>query len=91
MIANKKLKILSLMEKKKMFDFITADFPWIVVWLDWILYRFGGTLILFLSGFVIHYWYTLEHHSLDGLGLAMFVGTCAWVTYCALIQGYAVG
>ena len=74
-----------------MFNFITPNCPWIIVWLDWIFYCFWMELILFEVGFICHFWYNIKFHSFSGISLAMFVGFCAWVVWSALKNGYAVG
>ena len=39
----------------------------------------------------LDWWRSRPHHSFSGLGLALFVGACLWVVYCAVRYGYAVG
>lgn len=73
-------------------DYIPADrLPWIVVWLDWMFYAYRPSFVFFLLSEVVYWWATVKHHSFDGFGLALFVGFCMWVVYCAIRYGYSVG
>lgn len=73
-------------------DYIqTEKLPWIVVWLDWHFYAHWRALILCVALFIGHYWLRIECHSFSGVCLALFVGCCAWVTFCAVRYGHAVG
>jgi hypothetical protein len=73
-------------------DYISAEkLPWILVWLDFNHWSFWPSLFTSTFAFAIHHWVTVDHHSLTGVSLGLFVGYCAWVVYCAVRYGYAVG
>lgn len=73
-------------------DYIPADrLPWFVVWLDWVFYAYWPSLAVCQLAAVLDWWRTVHHHSFEGLGLAAFIGFCAWVVYCAARYGYSVG
>lgn len=73
-------------------DYIPADrLPWIVVWLDWNFYAYWPSLALCQLAGVAYWWRDVPFHSFSGLGLALFVGFCLWVVYCAVRYGYAAG
>ena len=55
------------------------------------IYAFWPSLVAWCLFFGFHYWAKGPHHSLSGLGLAFFIGFCAWDVYCALRYGYAGG
>jgi hypothetical protein len=73
-------------------DYISQDrLPWIVVWLDWNFYAYGASWYICLAIACAHWWWAMPFHSSAALGLALFVGSCLWVVYCAVRYGYAVG
>jgi len=68
-----------------------AKLPFILVWLDWNFYAYKASLLLSVSFFVFHWYFTQGSHSVDGLTLSLFVGFCFWSVYCVVRYGYAVG
>ena len=73
-------------------DYISVEkLPWILVWLDWNLYAHQTSLIWSIIIFMPLYWIDTLNHAIFGLLLSIFVGFCAWVAYCAIRYGYAVG
>jgi hypothetical protein len=74
-------------------DFIDqTKLPWVIVWLDWNLFNYYLSLIVFILLAMSHYWYKMPFHTIHGLlTLPVFVGFCAWVVYCAFTEGYSVG
>lgn len=73
-------------------DYISPDrLPWVVVWLDWNFHAYGLSFLFCSALGVLHWWHSIPYHSFSGLGLALFVGACFWVVYCAARYGYAVG
>lgn len=73
-------------------DYISPEkLPNILVWLDWNHRAFRPSFILSITLFATHYWGTVDNHSLGGFSLALLAGYCAWVAYCAVRYGYAVG
>ena len=74
-------------------DFIDpSKLPWVIVWLDWNLFNYFLSLVVFILLAMSHYLHSMPYPAFHGLlTLPVFVGFCAWVVYCAFVQGYAVG
>lgn len=73
-------------------NFISPEkLPWIIVWVDWNLYAYKLSLVVFVALFIGRYWSCHTHHSYSGVGLSMFIGFCAWCVWCSVKHGYAVG
>ena len=64
---------------------------WIFEWLEWNIYAYWPSLVICIISFTIHYRLMIQHQSFSGVALAMYVGFCLCVVYCAFRYGYAVG
>ncbi|MCY4043470.1 MAG: hypothetical protein OXE99_00160 [Cellvibrionales bacterium] len=73
-------------------DLIPANkLPYIVVWIDWCFYAYWPSFVFILIFCLRHYWVNISYHSTGGIALAILVGACSWVSYCAMRYGYSVG
>lgn len=73
-------------------DYISSQYlPWVIVWLDWNFYAYRVSFFLCLAVACFHHAFLIKEQTLPGLSLALFVGFCLWVVWCAIRHGYAVG
>ena len=76
---------------------LIGKLPWILEWLNWHLYAYWLSLVFCIVIGILYYFYWLDlwhisyAWSFSGIGLSIFVGCCAWVVYCAIKYGFAVG
>ena len=72
-------------------DFLIDKMPWIIVWIDNAFIFYKHSLIFFIVFFIYEWSSQTTHYSLSGLSLPIFIGIAAWLVYCAVRYGYAVG
>ena len=73
-------------------DFIPIEkLPYVIVWIDWCIFAYWKSLLIAFLASILVYWVNTNHHSFEGIILALFVGFCSWVPLCVIRNGYAVG
>jgi hypothetical protein len=70
---------------------MNSNILWIIIWLYDKLYFYWIDLFIIIMINIIIYFGEQQQYSFSGLSLYIFVAFCAWVTYCAIRYGYAVG
>lgn len=60
-----------------------------LTWLDWCIYAYWPSLMLTVAGFCVLYYAT--YNTLNGISAAVFIGSCVWVVWAWVRQGFGVG
>jgi len=63
----------------------------LATWMDWCFYAYKKELIAIVFFSVVWYFFRANDFSFEGAALGAVIGLCAWVVWCAVVNGYGIG